>query len=107
VTPEDHRATAEQLLRDVDQTEVPSEARVLTQSAIAHALLGLLEVQISQLPRVHEVSAANCGECGNQIVLAADLEGGHWIHTESGRVECYRDLKDTETAYPERTSTHG
>ncbi len=48
MTPGEHRDTAVQLLADVaDRPESPGEARVLTQAAIAHALLGLLELQLS------------------------------------------------------------
>lgn len=47
MTPAEHRDAAAQLLADVDQRpESPGEQRVLTQAAIAHALLGLLELQI-------------------------------------------------------------
>lgn len=49
MTPTEHRDQATQMLKDVETTEAPSEARVLTQSAIAHALLGLLEIQIGNL----------------------------------------------------------
>lgn len=49
MTPQDHRDAAAQLLADVnDAPETPSAQRVLTQAAIAHALLGLLEVQIQR-----------------------------------------------------------
>lgn len=49
MTPEYHRDQAVQLLTDVhDCPEAPSVQRVLTQAAIAHALLGLLEIQIGK-----------------------------------------------------------
>ena len=47
MTAEAHRDQAVQLLADVnDAADQPSAQRVLTQAAIAHALLGLLEMQI-------------------------------------------------------------
>jgi hypothetical protein len=49
MTPGEHRDAAAQLLVDVDDApESPSAQRVLTQAAIAHALLGLLEIQIAR-----------------------------------------------------------
>lgn len=48
MTPESHRDQAIQLLADVNETEAPSEARVLTQAAIAHALLGLLGIEMAK-----------------------------------------------------------
>lgn len=48
MTAAEHRDQAKQLLEDVNETIAPSEARVLTQAAIAHALLGLLEIQIGK-----------------------------------------------------------
>ena len=47
-SPADHAAAAVQLLADVNEHDAPSEARVLTQAAIAHALLGLLEIQLER-----------------------------------------------------------
>lgn len=44
---EQHREAAEQLLADVnDSVDQPGAARVLTQAAIAHALLGLLDLEM-------------------------------------------------------------
>jgi hypothetical protein len=48
MTSEYHRDQAVQMLADVNDTEAPNEARVLTQAAIAHALLGLLEIEMQQ-----------------------------------------------------------
>lgn len=49
MTAAEHLAAARQLLADVDQTvDQPGAARVLTQAAIAHALLGLLEIQVTK-----------------------------------------------------------
>lgn len=49
MTAQDHRDAAAQLLADVnDAADNPGAARVLTQAAIAHALLGLLEIQIDR-----------------------------------------------------------
>lgn len=52
MTPAEHRDHAIQLLADVDEAvDNPGNARVLTQAAIAHALLGLLEIQIRKAGR--------------------------------------------------------
>lgn len=49
MTPQEHRDAAAAQLAYLDElSEAPSEQRVRTQAAIAHALLGLLEVQISK-----------------------------------------------------------
>lgn len=52
MTPGEHRDAAAQLLVDVaDAPESPSAQRVLTQAAIARALLGLLEVAMDREAR--------------------------------------------------------
>lgn len=49
MTPAEHRDQAVQLLADVnDAADSTSAQHVLTQAAIAHALLGLLEIQIAK-----------------------------------------------------------
>jgi hypothetical protein len=96
VTPQAHRDAAVQLLADVnDQPESPSAQRVLTQAAIAHALLGLLEIQLAQAS-TNERSA--CGECGETVYRPKGTDT--WLHAETQAVRCYRD-PHTETAYPD------
>ena len=71
-----------------------------------HAVASLPEVL---LDRAEDVGDSLCGECGETVDFRRDgIDGpSKWYHTASDRAYCYRDPQDSETAYPERTLTHG